>query len=146
MSLPDPVRWSYFDFLKSRTREVIVRLKKNVQASTTYPKQFKGSFVYEIVRDFYGEEASRRASAQFQIVVSERKFPSDMTEIIIKRALDGFLFVYEKKGEIIHSRQLSISSSGADKWTRFLAGIEEIETVAAAERMIKGKGLEVDGK
>ncbi len=146
MSIPDPLMWSYFELLTDRTTEVIENLKKNVQASTTHPKQVKVSLASEIVRDFHGEEASLRAAAQFQNVVSEGKLPTDMREIIIKRALDGFFFVYEKKGEIIHSRQLSISSSGADKWTRVLAGIEEIESVAAAERMIKGKGLEVDGK
>ena len=146
MSIPDSLMWSYFELLTDRTADVIEHLKKNVQAGTTHPKHVKVSLASEVVREFHGEEAALKAAAHFQSVVSERKLPRDMREATIKRAVDGFFFVYEKKGEIIHSRQLSIPASSIEKWTRLLASLEEIESVAAAERMLKGNGLEVNEK
>jgi len=146
MSIPDSLMWSYLELLTDRTANVIENLKTNVQAGTTHPKQVKVSLASEIVREFYGEGAATEATQAFQRVYSDRQLPLEMREITIKRALGGVFFSYEKQKEIIHSRQLSLSSSGVEKWTRVLASLEEVESVAKAEQLIKGNGLDVDGK
>jgi tyrosyl-tRNA synthetase len=39
-----------------------------------------------------------------------------------------------------------VSSTGIEKWTRFLHELEQVSSASEAERIIKGGGFEVDGE
>jgi tyrosyl-tRNA synthetase len=147
MSIPDSLMWSYLELLTDRTADVIENLKTNVQAGTTHPKQIKVSLASEIVRQFYGEEEVLKAAHNFQSVFSDRKIPQELRQIKIKRAFDGTFEAYEMLdtgGRLIS--KLEFPLLGKEKWSKILWAIKEIGSVSEAERLIRGRGLEVNNQ
>ncbi|HKV23479.1 MAG TPA: tyrosine--tRNA ligase [Candidatus Acidoferrum sp.] len=144
MSISDFLMWSYYDLLTDFSTSKIAEIKQQVEAGTMPAIIAKKALAAEVVSSFYGQETGISEADEWSRVVSQRKLPTKMREVQIKRALDGFFFVYEKKDDIVHSRQLSIASGGKEKWTKILAGLGEIESVAAAERLMKGRGFDVN--
>ena len=49
-------------------------------------------------------------------------------------------------GILIHQAGFSVSSSGNEKWTRFLLALGQVSSASDAERILKQQGFEVDGK
>jgi tyrosyl-tRNA synthetase len=146
MSIPDNLMWPYYELLTDLTPNQIAGRKIIVAGGALHPMDAKMQLAQLIVTDFHGKNASDKAAENFQRVFRDRQAPEEMREIVIKRAVGGFFFAYEKRNEIIHSRQLSFLVSGVERWTRVLASLEETESVAAADRLIKGRGFDVDGK
>src|SRR5438094_4771509 len=75
MSIPDSLIWPYLELLTDRPADVIKNLQKNVQAGTTHPKQVKLSLASEVISDFHGQAAARKAAENFQRVFRDRQAP-----------------------------------------------------------------------
>jgi tyrosyl-tRNA synthetase len=60
--------------------------------------------------------------------------------------LEGRFYYYRQEGVINEQKPLSVSSTGIEKWTRLLSELEQVSSTSEAERIIKGRGFEVDGK
>jgi tyrosyl-tRNA synthetase len=144
MSIPDPLMWPYYELATDFPDSKIAEIKHAVETGTMPAMLAKKALAADIVSSFYAPETGISEAEEWSRQFSERKLPTKMREIVIKRALDGFFFAYEKRNEIIHSRQLSISPAGKDKWTRVLASLGETESVAAGERLIKGNGFDLN--
>jgi tyrosyl-tRNA synthetase len=146
MSIPDDLMWTYFELLTDRGSDMIENLRRNVKAGTTHPKQVKVSLASEVVRDFCGEEAAIEAAQHFQRVFSERQVPEQMREIKFYGRVGEVIQAIEKKGVIDELTHHSISVTGKQKWSKFLVTWAGLESNSAAERLIKQRGLEVNGQ
>ncbi len=109
-----------------------------------HPMERKMELAELIVADFDGKDAAGKAAEHFQRVFRDRQAPAEMREIKIMRAMNGYFFAYQRRGETIEKTQLSISSTGTDKWARILAGLKQVDSASEAERIIKQGGFEVN--
>ncbi|HTC63800.1 MAG TPA: tyrosine--tRNA ligase [Candidatus Saccharimonadales bacterium] len=145
MSLSDDMMWPYFDLVTDRTPEQIAELAAEVKAGTKHPMDVKMSLAQEIISGFHGEAAAEKAASEFQRVFRDREAPDELQEIRIKDFGGRFRAEWEI-GVIQHSNFLSASSTGIEKWNRLLHELEQAPSASEAERIIKGRGFEIDGK
>jgi tyrosyl-tRNA synthetase len=127
MSISDSLMWSYLDLLTDKTADAISKLQQNVQAGTTHPKQVKVSLASQIVADFHGEEAARKAASNWERQFSDRQVPDDAPV----KTLSKDNYVGSEQGKVYLSRalmQLHVAPSRAE-----------------AERLIKQGAVELDG-
>jgi tyrosyl-tRNA synthetase len=104
------------------------------------------SLAQEIIAGFHGAPAAEKAAAEFQRVVRDRQAPEEIQTIIVKNHGLGSFVSYRQDGDIMASKLLHVSSTGVEKWTRFLFELEQVSSASEAERIIKGGGFEVDGE
>jgi tyrosyl-tRNA synthetase len=145
MSLSDAMMWPYFDLVTDRTPEQIAALADEVKAGAKHPMDVKMSLAKEIIAGFHGEAAAEKAAAEFQRVFRDRQAPDELQEITIKN-FDGKFQCQQQDGVILHTKFLSVSSTGIEKWNRLLYELEQVPSASEAERIIKGRGFEIDGK
>jgi tyrosyl-tRNA synthetase len=145
MSLSDEMMWPYFDLVTDRTPEEIVALAGEVKSGTKHPMDVKMSLAQEIIGGFHGAAAGEKAAGEFQRVFRDREAPDELQEITIKN-FGGRFQSQVKVGDVLHTKFLSVSSTGIEKWNRLLFELEQAPSASEAERIIKGRGFEVDGK
>ncbi len=137
--------WPYFDLVTDRTPEEIAALADEVKAGAKHPMDVKMSLAKEIIAGFHGEAAAEKAAAEFQRVFRDREAPDEAKEIRINYGGGGSVACSRQDGVIVHQEIFSVSSTGNEKWTRFLHAIGQVSSASEAERIIKGRGFEVDG-
>ena len=145
MSLSDAMMWPYFDLVTDRTPEEIAILADEVKAGSKHPMDVKMSLATDIIAGFHGAAAGEKAAAEFQRVFRDREAPDEVEEIRIKN-FDGKYQSSHQDGVILHTKFLSVSSTGIEKWNRILHELEQVPSASEAERIIKGRGFEVDGR
>jgi tyrosyl-tRNA synthetase len=144
MSIPDELMWSYYELVTDRTPQEIVELKKEVGSGKLHPMDAKMRLAEEVVSDFQGAEAGRKAAENFQRVFRDRQAPEEMKEIRIKRVPGAVFATVPTTANV--SRQYTIPlPSGLEKWSKILAQIEEVSSASDAERVIKQGGFEING-
>jgi len=134
MSIPDELMWSYCELLTDRGPTEIASLKKEVSSGKLHPMDAKMRLAEEVISDFHGQEAARKAAEHFQRVFRDRQAPADMQEIRLIRR-DGSL---KHPGGIV--------STLTPKWCQLLAYLRQMESVAEAARLIEQGGFEIDGQ
>jgi tyrosyl-tRNA synthetase len=144
MSLSDAMMWPYFDLVTDRTPEEIAALAVEVKAGAKHPMDVKMALAKEIIAGFHGKASADKAAAEFQRVFRDREAPDEIQEITIKN-FDGRFQYNRQDGVILHTKFLSVSSTGVEKWNRLLYELDQVPSAAEAERIIKGRGFEVDG-
>src|ERR1700758_4281922 len=75
MSISDELMWSYYDLLTDFGPPVIVRLKEEVRTGLLHPMDAKMQLAHNVIAGFHGEEAARKAPAEFRRVFRERQAP-----------------------------------------------------------------------
>jgi tyrosyl-tRNA synthetase len=145
MSLSDDMMWPYFDLVTDRTPEEIVTLADEVKAGTKHPMDVKMSLAQEIISGFHGAAAGEKAASEFQRVFRDREAPDELQEITIIYGGEGRVSSSRQDGIIVHQEGFNISPTGNEKWTRFLYALGQVSSASEAERIIKGRGFEVDG-
>ena len=146
MSVSDEMMWPYFDLVTDHTPEEIAALAAKVKSGAIHPMDVKMSLAREIIAGFHGAEASERAAAEFQTVFRERQEPEIMQTITVKNHGSGAFYSYRQIGDLQTIKRLHLSPTGVEKWNRFLLELEQVSSVSEAERIIKGRGFEVDGE
>jgi len=127
MSISDSLMWSYLELLTDQTAEGIRSLQQNVEAGTTHPKQVKVSLASQIVTDFHGEAAARKAASNWERQFSDRQVPEDApVKILSKENYVG-------------------AAQGKVHLSRALLHLDAAPSRAEAERLIKQGAVEVDG-
>lgn len=147
MSIPDELMWSYYELVTDRTPQEITALKKEVSNGKLHPVDAKMWLAEEIVSDFQGREAGKKAAENFQRVFRDRQAPKEMREVKvgIKRAYDGTYMTYEiHEGSDRQIGSMPAPLLGKEKWSRILVALKEIESTSEAERLMKGGGFEVN--
>ncbi|HKV60484.1 MAG TPA: tyrosine--tRNA ligase [Candidatus Acidoferrum sp.] len=120
MSIPDELMWSYYELVTDRTPQEIAALKKEVAGGALHPMDAKMRLAQEVIADFHGEEAARKAAENFQRVFRDRQAPVDSAV-----------------------EKLSVGSTR--KLTALLVDLKMAPSKAEAERLIKQKAVEIDG-
>jgi tyrosyl-tRNA synthetase len=144
MSIPDGLMWSYYELVTDRTPQEIVALQKEVASGALHPMDAKMLLAQEVVSDFYGKDAARKAAENFQRVFRDRQSPEEMKEIRLQRVPGGLFVIFPKIRDIEERITLSVPS-GLEKWSKLLTLIGEVPSTSDAERVIKQGGFEING-
>jgi tyrosyl-tRNA synthetase len=163
MSIPDELMWSYWELITDRSEAEIGEMKESLipltmppipdpnkprsylASSTRNPMDLKMQLAREVVTTFHGEEAGQKAADNFRRVFRERLAPEEVTEITVTHE-GGSYFWSGKRDAIVQKALLPVSRNGVEKWIRLLVALEQISSVADAERLVKQGGFEIDGK
>jgi tyrosyl-tRNA synthetase len=121
MSIPDELMWSYYELVTDRTPAEITELKKEVTSGTLHPMDAKMRLAEEVVSDFHGAEAGRKAAENFQRVFRDRQAPEE-------------------------APVQTIATGPAKKLTSLLLELKLAPSKSEAERLIKQKGVEINGE
>jgi tyrosyl-tRNA synthetase len=84
MSISDDLMWSYYELLTDFASPVITRLREEVRTGVLHPKKAKTELAHVIVAQFHGEEISRKAADEWDLIYSKRQLPSEMKTIALK--------------------------------------------------------------
>jgi tyrosyl-tRNA synthetase len=120
MSIPDELMWSYYELLTDRTPAEISALKLEVSGGKLHPMDAKMRLAEEVISDFHGADAARKAAENFQRVFRDRQAPA---EAPVQKLAKG----------------------PAKKLTTLLVELGLAPSKAEAERLIKQKAVEIDG-
>ncbi len=120
MSIPDELMWSYYELVTDRTPQEIAALKEQVKSGALHPMDAKMRLAEEVVSGFHGVEAGRKAAENFQRVFRDRQAP---TEAPVQK----------------------IPVGPARKLTALLTELKLVASKSEAERLIKQRGVEIDG-
>ena len=120
MSIPDELMWSYYELLTDRTPNEIALLKKEVSNGMLHPMDAKMRLAEEVISDFHGKEAARKAAENFQRVFRDRQAPEEAPTVQLPKGLPK-------------------------KLTALLVELSLAPSKAEAERLIKQKAVEIDG-
>jgi tyrosyl-tRNA synthetase len=120
MSIPDELMWSYYELVTDRTPQEIAELKKEVQGGKLHPMDAKMRLAEEVVSGFQGSEAGKRAAENFQRVFRDRQTPE---EAPVQKMAQG----------------------QAKKLAALLMEMKLAPSKSEAERLIKQRGVEIDG-
>jgi tyrosyl-tRNA synthetase len=145
MSISDDMMWPYFDLVTDHTPEEIAGLRAKVKSGATHPMDAKMSLAQEIIAGFHRAAAAEKAAAEFQRIFRDRDTPEVITKIAVRQEGSGHFASYRQDGDIQRKKLLSVSSTGIEKWTRFLFELEQVSSASEAERIIKQRGFDVDG-
>lgn len=120
MSIPDELMWSYYELLTDRTPGEIASLKKEVSGGKLHPMDAKMRLAEEVIADFHGKEAARKAAENFQRVFRDRQAPEEAPTV-------------------------KLPKGPSKKLTVLLVDLKLAPSKAEAERLIKQKAVEIDG-
>jgi tyrosyl-tRNA synthetase len=120
MSIPDDLMWSYYELVTDRAPQEIDALKKEVTSGASHPMDAKMRLAQEVISDFHGEDAARKAADNFQRVFRDRQSP---TETPVAK----------------------LSKGPAKKLATLLVDLSLAPSKSEAERLIKQKAVEIDG-
>src|SRR5467141_3993815 len=144
MSIPDDLMWSYYELVTDRTPQQIAALKQEVSGGKLHPMDAKMRLAEEVISDFHGQAAARKAAENFQRVFRDRQAPKEMKKIVLKRMPMGISV--QKDSESTSSSYMAPGlSRGPEKWSKLLAYLGEADSTSEAERLIKQGGFEIDG-
>ncbi len=116
MSIPDDLMWRYYLLLTSKAEVEIEELKKG------HPMDAKRGLAFEITSWLHGENSALSAARDFATKFSQREFPEDAREVVIKR--DGAKTILD----------LVVESS------------EKLKSKNEAKRLIAQGGVLIDGE
>src|SRR5437667_7386084 len=117
--IPDELMWSYYELLTDRTPQEIVALKQEVAGSKLHPMDAKMRLAEEVIRDFHGQAAARKAAENFQRVFRDRQAPEEAP--IFK-----------------------VPAGPPRKLAALLVDLKLAPSKAEGERLIKQGGVEID--
>src|SRR6184192_3389442 len=120
MSISDELMWSYYELLTDRTPKEIASMQKEVSSGKLHPMDAKMRLADEVIRDFHGQEAARKAAEHFQRVFRERQAPEEAPTV-------------------------KLPKGPAKKLTALLVELKLAPSKTEAERLIKQKAVEIDG-
>ena len=145
MSIPDDLMWSYYELVTDRTPEEVAALKADVSSGKLHPMDAKMRLGQEVVSDFHGADAGKKAAENFQRVFRDRASPTEMKELRLTRIPGGLRSIQDVNSSIAEIITINLPSN-LEKWSKILASLGLISSASEAERLIKQKGFEINGK
>jgi tyrosyl-tRNA synthetase len=120
MSIPDELMWSYYELVTDRRPDEISALKQQAASGAAHPMDLKMNLATEVIADFHGPEAARKAADHFQRVFRDRQAPAEAPVVKLPRG-------------------------PAKKLAALLAELQLAPSKSEADRLVKQKGVEIDG-
>jgi len=147
MSIPDELMWTYYELVTDCSPEQIAALKQEVSSGKLHPMDAKMRLGEQVVAGFHGAEAARKAAENFQRIFRDRQAPEQMQDFKATKLGDRFVSFAHKRGDINDvSGPHEISPIGKERWSKVLALMGQVASTAEGERLIKQKGLEINGQ
>jgi len=81
MSISDPLMFRYYELLTDVPLARIEAMRDQAASGTVNPRDLKVELAKNIVTDFCGEAAARRAAEEFDRIFTQREIPADMEEV-----------------------------------------------------------------
>ena len=119
MSIPDDLMWTYYELVTDGKPQEIAALKKEVSTGKLHPMDAKMRLAQEVVSDFHGPDAGRKAADNFQRVFRDRQAPEEAPVQKVPRGT-------------------------SQKLTALLVELKLAPSKSEAERLIKQGGVEID--
>src|SRR5947207_2090713 len=119
MSIPDELMWSYYELLTDRTPQEIAALKQEAASGKLHPMDAKMRLAEEVISDFHGQAAARKAAENFQRVFRDRQAP-------------------------VEAPVVKLPKGPAKKLAALLVDLKLAPSKAEGERLIKQGGVEID--
>lgn len=85
MSIPDNLLENYFELATSISFNEVKRIKKDLLKGKINPRDLKAKLAREIVAIYYNKEKAIKAEKEFERIFKEKKLPSKITEIAVKK-------------------------------------------------------------
>jgi len=120
MALPDEVIIPCLKLCTRITLKEITKIKEKLSLGLINPKEAKKRLAKAIIIIYYGEEEAKKAEREFERIFKEKKLPFQIKKVEIK---EKFLNILE-----------------------FLVKTKMVFSKSEAKRLIKQKGLKIDGK
>ena len=120
MSIPDSLMWSYYELVTDRTPAEIAALQAEVAGGKLHPMDVKMQLGQEIIAGFHGAAAAQKAAENFQRVFRDRQAPEEAP---------------------VHK----LPRGPAKKLSALLAELQLAPSKSEADRLVKQKGVEIDG-
>jgi tyrosyl-tRNA synthetase len=126
MSIPDNLMWPYYELVTDRSPQEIQALQQEVATGKLHPMDAKMRLAQEVVSDFHGRDAGRKAAEHFQRVFRDRQAPQETEE------------------------KSWATSVGADTQSlplaKLIAALKLAPSRSEAERLMRQRAVEWDGK
>lgn len=142
MSIPDELIWLYYELVTDRTPQEIEVLQKEVTVGKLHPMVAKMRLAEEVVSDFQGAEAGRKAADNFQRVFRDRQAPEEMREFRFTRTTGGLRASFQTGP---YSWQTDVVGLPV-KWSTLLVSLHEASSISEVERVMKQRGFEVNAQ
>lgn len=85
MSLKDDLITHYFELCTDVSQVAIKKMKKELKSKKVNPRDLKAKLAREIVKIYYGKIAAKKAEKEFDRIFREKRLPSKIKEIRIKK-------------------------------------------------------------
>jgi tyrosyl-tRNA synthetase len=171
MSIPDDLMWSYWNLLTDRTPDQIDEMRRELglihpapapgpspmppvpatadprailRQLPPNPMYLKMELGREVVETFYGAQAAKGASENFQRVIREGLVPAELREIRLVRATSTTFFVSSKLRDLAETWP-PITAGNSEKWTKVLVLIGQVASTSESERLVKQGAIEING-
>jgi tyrosyl-tRNA synthetase len=82
MSITDDLMWRYYELLSSKPLKEVQALQASVQSGQTHPKAAKVAFAQEIASRFQGEEAGKKAAADFEARFANKQLDTENLPLV----------------------------------------------------------------
>jgi len=121
MSIPDPVILTYVELVSSKGLTDLERIRARLKDPSTNPSHVKRELASDLVTQYHGEEAAKRAEADFDRIHVQHGMPEHIEEIALEADPDGLWII------------------------KALVGSGLCKSSSDARRMIQQGGVTVDG-
>ncbi len=85
MSLKDDLITHYFELCTDVSQVAIKKMKKELKSKKVNPRDLKAKLAREIVKIYYGKIAAKKAEKEFDRIFRQKRLPSKIKEIRIKK-------------------------------------------------------------
>lgn len=85
MSLKDDLITHYFELCTDVSQVAIKKMKKELESKKVNPRDLKAKLAREIVKIYYGKIAAKKAEKEFDRIFRQKRLPSKIKEIRIKK-------------------------------------------------------------
>jgi tyrosyl-tRNA synthetase len=120
MSIPDSLMWSYYELVTDRTPAEIAALEVEVSSGQRHPMDVKMMLGRDIIAGFNGASAAEKAAENFQRVFRDRQAP-------------------------VEAPVCKLPRGSAKKISALLVDLQLAPSKREADRLVKQKGVEIDG-
>ncbi len=83
MSIPDALIHSWFELLTDVPSSEIAMIDRQLTEHSVNPRDLKARLARDIVTQYHGHEAARRAEEHFRTVIVEKELPDEMPEAVV---------------------------------------------------------------
>ncbi|MCE5238066.1 tyrosine--tRNA ligase [bacterium] len=125
MSIPDSAMPMYYWLLLEQAPEAVDEMEAHLKSGALHPREAKAHLAHRLVGRYHGADAADAAAVEFDRIFAQGALPSDMPDIVLPR--EAF-----EDGNVGLIQVLVTAGFAASN--------------GEARRLIRGKGVKVDGE